>query len=216
MRLDNKSEDSELLKLVHSPRNILFFFVLGWASFVIPFTIVLLVMDEILALLGLSVPWFLFGILLWGLSVSWSRRTEILLTSNSLEIIVDRSLFLELKWAEIEKIFVFEEEREIQIARFRLSDTATGFSIRVKGFELDKTIRLWCLGFNLRNQKKIISFLKKVCKRTNIQTSIDDTPRPIIKRGEFPCDQISQFRDALDDKKRRMKVEKAVNGGQFW
>lgn len=216
MRLDYNSEDQETLELVSSLRKYFFFFVLGWSSFVIPLTIFILVLDEPIVFIGLFVPWLIFTILVIALFASWSRRTEILLTSISLEIFVDRNILLALGWDEIERIIVFKEEWEAQITRYRLTDTDTGYSLRMKGFELDKTIRLWCLGFRSRNQKKIISFLKHICIMKNIQFSIDDTPQLIIERQESPCGDISQFREALDLEKRKRQGEKAVNGGHFW
>jgi len=216
MRSPSNDEHQDKVEVVSSTRKIFFFIVLGYSSFLIPFSLFLLLLDEPLAFLGLSLPWFIFALLIYAIFASWSSRTKFSLTRISLEIFVDKTLFLELNWDEIERIIVFKEERKIQITRYRIKDTMTGYSLRIKGDELDKTIRLWCFGFGLRNQEKIVAFLKTMCKKITIQISIDDTPKRMIERQEFPCEVVSQFREALKLEKKEKSAEKAIDGGRFW
>ena len=195
--------NQESLELIFSRRKFFIYLILGYSSFVIPWTLSLLTWDPRIAFVGLFIPWLLFGILLWGLFMTWSRRSEVFLSSETFRISVDRNLFLQLSWNDIEKITLFKEEWEVSATPYAFRNTATGNSLLIKEFESEKTIRLWCFGFGSRKQKMIIAFLKRNCERANIPFSVDNSLLPIIKRQEAPCAAISNFREALKLEKEK-------------
>ncbi|MFX0074709.1 MAG: hypothetical protein ACFE96_04670 [Candidatus Hermodarchaeota archaeon] len=219
MHLENNSNEDTRLEITFKKRTLFLFIVLIWASVFAPLWIYAILTEGMLAVAIFFMPWVLFGVLLYGLFVTWSRINTILITRGSLKIFVDKTLFLEISWSEIESIIIFTEEREVPYQRYRISSTATGYSLRVKGFELDKIIRLWCFGFGMRRQKKIVSFLTELFKEMNKLVFHGKSPKSLIMSSERPCEHIA-FRQSLKEerkkKRQERKMERIVDGGRFF
>jgi len=213
--LENISEDQEQLEVVYLKRKLFLYLFCIWSIALILFTIIIVVSEELVAFVGLFMPVLVYGLLAWGLYEVWSIRNDILITNSGMEIYVNKTLYLEIFWEEIESLVVFKEKWDKPFMRYQVINTTTGYSLRLKGPELDKTVRLWCYGFSLRNQKRILAFMKNLCKSKNKQLTVEEIPTGIIGKEETPCDHLA-FRKRLTLEKKKKIPEKAVNGGDFW
>ena len=216
MQLDENSEDPLTLELTFSPRILFLSLILVTALVITPFLIYVILTGDFFVLLVLTPFWLILGVLIWVLYMNWSIRTKFLITRMRIEIFVDRSRFLEVPFNEVDNIIVFTEKREIPPMRYRIKSTAIGYTLQIKGINMNKTIHLWCFGFGLHNQKKIVAFMTKICTEKNIQISFDNSPKPLIKRNETPCADVAKFREVLKEEKKKKNLEKAVNGGPFF
>lgn len=167
----------------------------------------------ILEVQGIRISWFtipllvLFSIPFFPLVVSYIKKNtpilkiRVYISNNIIEFYLQDQLFIRLLWGGIKEIIVKKEKYFSPGKSF-----ARTFTLHFKGFSLNKSIRLYSLGFNTRKAKLIISALNKFAKVLQIQFKMD--LKTVEADEEQALKELLEIKKFLQDCKNLFKKNK--------
>lgn len=122
-----------------------------------------------------------------------SFSSKVIITEDSILVLIHNTKFMELKWNEISKIIVFTENYQIPSVRFRLRTSNKGISLSFEGKNSSRMLHLWCLAFNFKQQVRILDVIRNRRIGYGIDILEDNSSRSRIPLKERPCSDYREF-----------------------
>lgn len=120
-------------------------------------------------------------------------NSKLIINGDKILVLIHDNKFMELDWNEITEIIFFIEKYQIASIRYRFRTSDQGFSLKFEGKESSKTLRLWCLAFRSKHQKRILKEIREVSKTYGIEVKEGNSSPSTILLRDQPCSKYRKF-----------------------
>jgi len=135
--------------------------------------------------------------------ISGYNRTNVIISDSKIEFYLNKILYLKILWKDIEQIDIIEETWSKPDAFVGLL-SETGYRVLFKGRDLKKSIRLWCCSYRKSRQLLIISYIRDIIEKHNIQLNTKKEEEKLNwNQTKSAMKKYNQFRDYYRNKKAK-------------
>lgn len=161
----------------------------------------------------LFLPWIMiFGIIGFIMSKRRFKIVKFSLSPEKVSLSFHKRVYFVRELELINEIIIIKNSIKRIFTGFSSAGTSETLSIQFIGRNFEKTIGLWCCGFNYRKQRKIADLLMSNGEKLNKTIKIYDARSIVLNKGESPCWEINEFLKNKGDLVDKLHTTNRIHG----
>ncbi|MFW9897524.1 MAG: hypothetical protein ACFFD7_17095 [Candidatus Thorarchaeota archaeon] len=163
--------------------------------------------------LFLFLPWIMiFSITGFIMSKKRFRIVKFSLSPDKVSLSFHNRVYFESELELINEIIIIKNSIKRSFSGYFSTSTSEVLSIQFIGKNFEKTIGLWCCGFNYRKQRMIADLLASNGKELNKTVRIYENRSLVLNELENPCWEIGDFLKNKGDRVDKLRTTKRIRG----